>query len=202
MGRTIVGGLVSLVAAGLLLEACAQLPPADLDNICAIFEERPSWQSAADEAASRWQVEVGTILAMIHQESRFRSSARPGWRRAFGVVPLGPRSSAYGYGQVKDGTWSDYQERADRPLARRDRFSDVADFIGWYTDVIHRTAGVSKTDTFHIYLGYHEGPSGYARRSFDSKPWLLGVSRKVDDRARHYARQYATCGGPAVVEGP
>jgi hypothetical protein len=200
MARTLLGVSASLVAAGLLLEACAQVPPAETDDLCAMFAERPSWQAAAAAAAARWEVNVGTILAVVHQESRFHSTARPGWQRAFGVIPVGPRSSAYGYGQVKDGTWSDYQERARRPLARRDRFDDVADFIGWYADVIHRSAGVDKGDTFRIYLGYHEGPSGYQRRSFDAKPWLLGVARKVDDQAQRYGRQYASCGGPEFVE--
>ena len=183
----------------MLLEACAQVPPADPDDLCAIFEERPDWRAGAMAAATRWQVDASMILALVHQESRFRSSARPGWKRAVGLVPVGPRSSAYGYGQVKNGTWNDYRERAKRPLARRDRFDDVADFIGWYADVIHRVTGVAKRDTFHIYLAYHEGPSGYQRRSFDAKPWLLGVARKVDDRADRYARQHATCGGPPVT---
>ena len=74
-----------------------------------------------------------------------------------------------------------------------------ADFVGWYGDVIHRVTGVAKSDTFRLYLAYHEGPNGYRRRTFDAKPWLLGVARKVDDRAERYAAQYATCGGPPVA---
>ena len=183
----------------LLLEACANAPPANPDDVCAMFDERPGWREATDSAVERWQVNAGTILAFMHQESRFRPTARPGWQRLAGVVPVGRRSTAYGYGQVKDGTWDDYRERNDRPRARRDRFSDVADFVGWYGDVIHRVTGIDKSDAFHLYLAYHEGPNGYRRRTFDAKPWLLGVARKVDDRAGRYAAQYATCGGPALA---
>ena len=186
----------------MLLEACAQVPPSDLDDLCAIFEARPAWRAAAEGAAARWEVDAATILAVIHQESRFRATARPGWRLALGVVPVGPRSSAYGYGQVKDGTWDDYRRRAGVPEARRDRFEDAADFIGWYASVIHRATGVSKDDPFHVYLAYHEGPTGYQRRSFDEKPWLLGVARKVDERAERYSRQHASCGGPPHPAGP
>ncbi len=195
-GPAAAGMIVSVVAAAMLHGACAQVPPSDPDDLCAIFRERPGWKTAAEAAAARWGVDASTILAVIHQESRFRPTARPGRSKWFGVLPVGPRSSAYGYGQVKDGTWDDYRERASRPLARRDRFEDSADFIGWYADVIQRATGVAKDDPFHIYLAYHEGPGGYQRRSFDAKPWLLGVARKVDERAERYARQHTICGGP------
>ena len=103
-GRTAAGLVVSIVAAGMMLEACAQVPPSDPDDLCAIFAERPAWRTAAESSAARWEVDTATILAVIHQESRFRASARPGWRRLLGVVPGGPRSSAYGYGPGKGGT--------------------------------------------------------------------------------------------------
>ena len=200
-GPTAAGMVVSVVAAAMLLEACAQAPPSDPDDLCAIFDERPGWKMAAEAAADRWQVDASTILAIMHQESRFRPAARAGRSKWFGFLPVGRRSSAYGYGQVKDGTWDDYRERASRPLARRDRFEDSADFIGWYADVIQRATGVAKDDPFHIYLAYHEGPGGYQRRSFDAKPWLLGVARKVAERAGRYSRQHATCGGPRNTTG-
>ncbi len=196
VGVTAAAGLSTLVALVFFVEACAHVPPRRVDDACEIFAERPSWREATHAAAERWGVHPATTLAFVHQESRFRSTARPGWRRFLGVIPVGARSSAYGYGQVKDGTWGDFKERADRPMARRDRFEDVADFIGWYAGVIHRSAGVDRQDSFHLYLAYHEGPAGFGRRSFDAKPWLLGVARKVDERARGYAMQLEQCGGP------
>jgi hypothetical protein len=190
-----------LVAAGaaLLALACANLPPRELDDLCAIFADKEEWQAAAFRAEERWGVGVPVLMAVLHQESRFRARARPDWRFGLGVIPLGPASSAYGYGQVKETTWDDYQRLARRPGARRDRFADVVDFVGWYGDVIERAAGVAKDDPYHLYLAYHEGPGGFQRRSFDAKPWLLGVARKVKDRADLYGRQVGQCRLPTVA---
>ena len=193
-----------LVTAGALLlgVACANLPPRELDDLCAIFADKDEWQTAALNAEHRWGVGVPVLMAVLHQESRFRARARPDWRLGLGVIPLGPASSAYGYGQVKSGTWDDYQRLARRPGARRDRFADVVDFVGWYADVIERAAGVPKDDAYHLYLAYHEGPGGFQRRSFEDKPWLLGVARKVQERAALYGRQHAMCRQPLVAVAP
>jgi hypothetical protein len=190
------------IGVGLLGVACANLPPRQLDDLCAIFADKEHWQGAALHAERRWGVGVPVLMAVLHQESRFRARARPDWRFGLGVIPLGPASSAYGYGQVKTGTWDDYQRLARRPDARRDRFADVVDFVGWYADLIERVAGVSKDDAFHLYLAYHEGPGGFQRRSFEAKPWLLGVARKVQERADLYGRQHAQCDGPALAAAP
>ncbi len=147
-------------------------------------------------------MDVPVLMAVLHQESRFRARARPGWRTLLGVIPLGPASSAYGYGQVQEGTWEDYRRVTRRRDARRDRFADVVDFVGWYADVIERSAGVPKHDAFHLYLAYHEGPTGFERRSFDAKPWLLGVAQKVKDRADLYQQQRAQCAAPTLASAP
>jgi len=183
----------------LLAVACANLPPRELDDLCGIFAEKATWEDAALRAEERWGTPLPVLMAVLHQESHFRARAHPGWRTLFGVIPLGPASSAYGYGQVKEGTWEDYRRVTRQPEARRDRFEDAIDFVGWYADVIERAAGVSKTDPFHLYLAYHEGPSGFERRSFDAKPWLLGVAQKVKDRAELYGRQRDSCAVPAVA---
>jgi hypothetical protein len=177
-----------------LLQACQTLPPRDLDDLCSMFEQRPSWEAAAQSSRERWGVPEPILMAMLHQESRFQADAKPGWRTFLGV-PIAPASSAYGYGQVKDGTWDDYRKATDNSGAKRNDFDDAVDFAGWYGDVIHRITGVSKDDAFRLYLAYHEGPSGFRRRSFDAKPWLLGVAQKVEERADRYRLQYETCGG-------
>ncbi len=197
---TTVGAAV-LVGLSLLFlgKACVAWPPRDIDDLCAMFERRESWREATARSRDRWGVPEPIQLAILHQESRFRPDARPGWRRVLWIIPVGRLSSAYGYGQVKDGTWSDYVRKTGNDGARRTSFSDVADFIGWYGDVIHRAADVPKNDAYHLYLAYHEGPAGFRRGSHHDKPWLLGVARKVEARAGLYAAQHATCGGPALT---
>jgi hypothetical protein len=184
------------IAAALFALACANLPPRQLDDLCGLFAEKPEWAAAAERARGRWGVEPSVSMAILHQESRFRAKARSGWRKAFGVIPIGPASSAYGYGQVQDAAWSDYRERTNNRHAKRDDFADVIDFVGFYADLLARTNEIAKDDPFHLYLGYHEGPSGYARRSFDQKPWLFGVARKVSERAASYAAQQHACPHP------
>ncbi len=163
-----------------------------------MFEQRESWREATTRSRDRWGVPEPVQLAILHQESRFRPTARPGWRTVFWIIPVGRLSSAYGYGQVKDGTWQDYQKKTKNPGAKRTSFADVVDFIGWYGQVIHRVTDVEKSDAYHLYLAYHEGPAGFARGSYAEKEWLLGVARKVEARAGLYAAQYATCGGPVL----
>ena len=186
------------VAVVLLFQACRTLPPRDVDDLCAIFEERPAWREATRRSYARWGVPEPVQVAFLHQESRFRHRARPGWRKLLGVIPVGRLSSAYGFGQVKDGTWEDYRERTGNRDASRSDFGDVVDFVGWYGDVIHRSTGVAKDDAFHLYLAYHEGPTGFDRADWREKEWLRGVARKVAARADLYEAQYASCGGSAL----
>jgi len=194
--------VVVAVGGACLALACANLPPHELDDLCAIFGQKTEWRAAALRAEERWGTPVPVLMAVLHQESRFRARAQPDWRFVLGVVPLGPASSAYGYGQVKEATWDDYRRLARRPEARRDRFADVVDFVGWYADLIERVTGVAKQDAYHLYLAYHEGPAGFERRSFEGKPWLLGVARKVEERAVLYGRQQGQCIGPALAAAP
>lgn len=186
----------------LAFQACGRVPPRDIDDLCAIFEEREEWREATAAVRERWKVPEPVQLALLHQESRFRSEARPGFRRVLWIIPAGRLSSAFGYGQVKDGTWSDYLKHEGRSGARRDSFPDAVDFVGWYASVIHRATSVEPDDTFNLYLAYHEGPAGYARGSYRDKDWLVGVAHKVEARAALYAAQFATCGGPPWPPGP
>ncbi len=188
---------IALAGFGLLFAGCATAPPREPGDLCAIFDEHPRWRRAAKAARERWQVPEAVLLAVVYQESSFRAKARPRRRSFLGVIPLGRLSTAYGYGQVLDGTWDDYRKRNGKRRAKRDRFRDVADFIGWYAHEIERRTGVKSLDAFNFYLAYHEGPGGYTRRSFARKQWLIEAARKVEARARRYSRQHARCGGPA-----
>ena len=143
IGGTALAGSLGLAVS---LGACAKGPPSDLDDACSIFRENRDWYDAARRARERWGVSEAVVLAVMHQESRFRPDARPERGRLLWVIPWRRPSSAYGYGQVTEGTWRDYQERTGNGRADRDDFDDVADFIGWYGNVIHHAAGVQKDD--------------------------------------------------------
>ena len=48
----------------------------------------------------------------------------------------------------------------------RANFSDVTDFIGWYSEQTEKMLGISKNDYYNQYLAYHEGHSGWKNRVF------------------------------------
>ena len=168
--------------------------PRNLDNACAIVDERPQYFRAMKDAERRWGIPIHVQMATFHQESKFIGNARTPHRFALGVIPMGRQSSAYGYSQALDGTWEEYEEDQRRFGARRDRIDDADDFMGWYMDESTTRLGISKFDAQAQYLAYHEGRSGYANQSYLGKPWLMDVSAKVAQRAEMYRGQLASCG--------
>lgn len=168
--------------------------PRNLDNACAIVAERPAYLRAMKKAERRWGVPVHVQMATIHQESKFIGDARTPHRYLLGVIPVGRQSSAYGYSQALDGTWEEYQQKTGNRRARRNDIDDATDFMGWYMDGSYKRLGISKWDATSQYLAYHEGRGGYARGSYRSKSWLMGVANKVGSRAQTYRAQLSSCG--------
>jgi len=168
-------------------------PPSNPDDLCAVFREKPRWHRAATASAARWGVDEAALLAIVFQESSFRGDARPPRRLWLGVLPGFRPSTAYGFGQVLDATWQDYVVRVAEPGARRNRMTDVLDFIGWYATVIEQRTGVPRSSVRDVYLAYHQGPAGYARGDHLEKRWLLAAASRVEARARRYDAQYAGC---------
>jgi hypothetical protein len=175
------------------LAGCSTQPPRQQEDICLIFAEKPAWHDAAEEVTKRWGTPAFVPMAMMYQESSFRADARPPMRYFLGFIPYGRPSTAYGYAQVKDETWADYQRETGNNWASRDNFDDALDFMGWYTNKTQKVNGISKWDAYNQYLNYHEGWGGFSRGSHLQKAWLLPVARKVDERSRRYSMQYKGC---------
>ena len=168
--------------------------PRNLDNACAIAAERPAYFRAMKATERKWGVPVYVQMASIHQESKFIGDARTPHQYALGVIPIGRQSSAYGYSQALDGTWEEYQQETGNRRAKRNNIRDATDFMGWYMDGSARRLGISKQDATSQYLAYHEGRSGFARRSYLSKSWLVRVANNVGQRSNMYRAQLASCG--------
>jgi hypothetical protein len=164
-----------------------------MDNSCAIFEENDDWYEDSKQSYERWGVPVHVQLAIIHQESRFRHDAKTEMEYFLWIIPIGRKSSAYGYAQVKDETWEWYMEATDNHGADRDDYDDAVDFIGWYGQRSYEKLKISKWDAYNQYLAYHEGHNGYKKKTYNKKPWLIKVARKVDKRAKQYHTQLASC---------
>lgn len=189
----------TLGAVALLLAACggprAQFaPPRNPDNACLLISERPQYLSAMRASERRWGVPVPVQLAIVHAESSFVGDARTPVRYTLGVIPMGRQSSAYGYSQALDRTWEEYQAAVGNRRADRTNINHAADFIGWYSTLSNQRNGIALNDGRNLYLAYHEGHTGFARGSFNDKPWLISVADRVASRAAMYDTQLRACG--------
>jgi hypothetical protein len=179
-----------LVALGL---AGCVTPPSQLDNVCAVFDEKGGWFDDAVAVEQRWGVPIHTQMAIVRHESGFRHNALPPRRYLLGFLPWGRQSSAFGYAQAIEPTWQRYQRETGRFVADRDRFADSLDFIGWYLHTSRHEVGLSLDDTYSHYLAYHEGQGGFRRGSYKGKGWLLQRASQVTVTADRYRSQLAGC---------
>lgn len=190
--------VVRALVLALIVGSCASAPkgpPRAVNNICAIFDERPDWREAVVASAMRWGAPAEVQMAILWQESGFRAEARPPKRYALGFIPVGRASTAYGYPQAIDGTWEWYRRETGNRGADRDDFEDAADFVGWYMAKTAELNGVPMFDAFSQYLNYHEGHTGFRRGDWRGKPGLQRVATRVADQAVRYRGQLRRCGG-------
>lgn len=184
--------LVFVCCIAAVLAGCSSTPE-NPDNVCEMFTDDRGWYKDARKSSRRWGTDMSVMMAFVHQESSFKARAKPPRTKILWVIP-GPRpASAYGYSQATDETWRDYRRSTGRRGADRNNFGDAIDFIGWYNDQSHRRNAIAKTDAYHLYLAYHEGQGGFAKRSFKNKQWLKDVATKVSRRSGMYRAQLDKC---------
>ncbi|MGR8930830.1 MAG: transglycosylase SLT domain-containing protein [Gammaproteobacteria bacterium] len=176
-----------------ILSACANLPPQNPQNICEIFREKDAWYQATLTASRRWGIPIAVQMSIIKQESSFRADAEPPRPTVLGFIPWFRSSSAYGYPQAQDGTWSDYQQQSGNGWADREDFADSCDFVAWYCAISYRKLGIKPSDAHNLYLAYHEGHGGFQRQTYRNKQWLLKTAEMVDRLAWQYDAQLAGC---------
>lgn len=190
MGKKFRAALLLLIVA-----SCGRYaPPSNLNDACAIAQERPSFLRAMRRSETRWGVPIAVQMAVIRQESKFVGNARTPYRWALGIIPMGRASSALGFAQAVDGTWDDYKRDTGNWGANRKNMADATDFMGWYMDRAYQKVGIPKTDARDQYLAYHEGIAGFAAQSYNAKGWLISVASRVQSNAQIYAEQLRGCG--------
>ena len=167
--------------------------PTNATDICDVFEEKRGWYRHAHRAEKKWKTSIPIMMAFAYKESSFKHDARPPRKKILGIFPGRRPSSAYGFAQATNETWEDYKRATERKRAKRTRFSDAIDFVGWYQDRAHRELGISKGDARSLYLAYHEGLTGYRQGSWRRNAWLRGAADQVAANAQRYERQLATC---------
>ncbi len=141
----------------------------------------------------KWKVPMHLQMAIIHQESRFASKAKPPRNKIFGIIPGARPTDSFGYTQAKKATWDWYQLKTGNKTAKRDDFTDAIDFVGWYANQSSLRSKISKTDAYRQYLAYHEGHGGFNKKSYESKAWLLDIAKKVESKSNTYKTQLSQC---------
>ncbi|MBP0440285.1 hypothetical protein [Tianweitania sediminis] len=192
---------LSLIAAPLLLvflAACASAPPSRINDACAIFDQRDSffdnWHSAAKDAEQAHGIPIHVLMATLRKESGFKSHARPPRTKLLGFIPWKRQSSAFGFSQALNGTWAQYQRETGRALARRNRFADAVDFVGWYHAKSASTLGIARSDAGNLYLAYYHGWAGYSRGKHRANASIQRYARETAAMAEKYRAQLARCG--------
>jgi len=187
---TLVIALCSVIYFGFLK---ASSPPKDQYHICKLFKHHPTWYWAAKDAQKKWDVPISTQMAIIRQESHFRADAQTPRTHLLGFIPWRHETTASGYTQAVDETWRLYLREEKKRSASRANFANATDFIGWYAHRIHLMTNVMPSDTYAIYLAYHEGVEGFVKRTYEKKSWLKSIARNVSAQANIYHAQLLHC---------
>ena len=130
-------------------------------------------------------------LAFIKFESDFHWLAKPKRQKLFKIIPFKRPSSSFGYSQAVKGTWKQYKEEQNKPLALRTRFKDSVDFIGWYTNKTQKILNVSKDDAFKQYIAYHEGWGAF--KNYKKNQKVINLAKKVEKQSSKYKNQLIKC---------
>ena len=174
----------------ILISACSSIPQ-NTSNGCSIFNERYLWYKHAKNTEKKWGTPIYIQLAIIKMESDFDWLAKPARQKIFKVIPFKRPSSSFGYSQAVKGTWQQYKDETGHKLARRTRFKDSVDFIGWYTNKTTKILSISKKDAFRQYLAYHEGWGNYKYYKKNKK--VIALAKRVKIQSDKYQSQLNKC---------
>jgi len=173
--------------------ACTSNQQINTADSCIIFDQKKNWYKATKKSYEKWETPIALQLAIINQESSFNQFAKPERKKFLGIFPGSRPSTAFGYAQVTNPTWEWYKTKTGNNNASRANFSDVTDFIGWYTTQSKNIIGISKKDFYNQYLAYHEGQGGWKKKSYLEKKWLIDVAKNVERKAKMYNNQLKDC---------
>ena len=174
----------------LFLTSCSSIPKNTADG-CSIFSERYLWYKHAKKTEQKWGTPIYLQLAIIKMESDFDWLAKPARQKIFKVIPYKRPSSSFGYSQAIKATWKQYKDETGNKLARRTRFKDSVDFIGWYTNKTEKILKISKKDAFRQYIAYHEGWGNY--KNYKNNQNVIILAKKVAEQANKYRKQLNKC---------
>ena len=173
-----------------LLAGCSSVP-VNTANSCLIFDEKYLWYKHSKKFEQKWGTPIYIQLAIIKMESDFDWLAKPARQKIFKVIPFKRPSSSFGYSQAVKGTWKQYKNETGNKLARRTRFKDSVDFIGWYTNKTKSILKIPINNAFKQYIAYHEGWGNY--KNYKKNKKVIGLAKKVERQSKLYKSQLLKC---------
>jgi len=173
-----------------VLSSCSSVP-VNTKNSCDIFSEKYFWYKHAKKTEKKWGAPIYIQLAIIKTESDFNWLAKPKRLKLFKVIPYKRPSSSFGYSQAVKGTFKQYKNETGNKLARRTRFKDSVDFIGWYMNKTEKILKIPKTDVYRQYIAYHEGWGNY--KNYKNNKKVIILAKRVKDQADRYQNQIKQC---------
>ena len=173
-----------------LISACSSIPKNTADG-CSIFYEKYFWYKHTKKTEKKWGVPIYIQLAIIKTESNFNWLAKPKRLKLFKVIPYKRPSSSFGYSQAVKGTFKQYKNETGNKLARRTRFKDSVDFIGWYMNKTEKILKIPKTDVYRQYIAYHEGWGNY--KNYKNNKKVIILAQRVTAQAEKYRKQIKQC---------
>lgn len=177
----------------IFIAGCFYSSAREVTDVCNLLNNNISWYKSLKDSENKYKVPMHLPLAIIHQESRFESHARPPREYYFGIIPGARTSSSFGYSQATKATWDWYKLKTENNNATRSNFADSVDFIAWYINKSYILSNISKADAYNQYLAYHEGHNGYNNKLYYQKSWLLNVAKKVKKKSDQYKYQLSKC---------
>ena len=160
----------------------------DLKNACQLLTHNKNWVSSLKQAKEKWGIPPSYALAIIYYESTFDPNTNP------------HGSSAYGYAQVIDTTWRNY-EIATKHHAKRTNFDDSVLFLGWYFNHIKDQFDLNWNNPRRLYMSYITDEGAYIRymsgnTKQQSQPnWTIArnEAQNVADLSELYHEQLNNC---------
>lgn len=153
------------------------LAHAQTRNICSVIKNNPNWLDHAKAASNKWNVSIGSILAFIDQESRFKANAKNGGN--------------FGFAQATAGTWNNFLRDARYGQKTRTDFEASVHFVGWHFSQMNRQFGIGMNNVAEQYLVYQLGTGGYKRGASASS---RKIAANIAARSKAYDNQIKSCG--------
>ena len=164
----------------------------NIDNACLILKQNPDWHRALYRTQLVYRISIPVQLAFVRHESSFNHKARPVNNKKKWFIFNSYKSTAYGFAQVLNGTWDEFQTTFKNKKLKRTNFGHSVEFIGWYNRK-HINSGLDGNNISHLYLAYHEGLGGYKKKTYINKPCLVDYSNSVQKTSIKYSNQISSC---------